>query len=185
MTEPESACTPCPPGQSSFNSLDCVVCKPGYYSDAYAQSTCSSCGSGQYSERYGSTQCTNCPAFPTTSTGTQCASPQTQPPSSPLTPPSSVGCGVGYYRVVPAGCLVCIGECIACELGKYTNTADATQCTMCSFGKYTNSVGSTECISCAVGKYATAGSEECLECEPGKYTVLLENVAEGYTPCGM
>jgi hypothetical protein len=59
MTESTSTCTPCPPGQSSFNTLDCVVCTPGYYSDAYAQSTCSSCASGQYSERYGSTQCTD------------------------------------------------------------------------------------------------------------------------------
>jgi hypothetical protein len=61
-----------------------------------------------------------------------------------------------YFTV--ACIYLCTGSCHACDQGKISAAAAASECVNCEVGKFGASTGLTTCENCAAGNYSGAGA---------------------------
>ena len=147
-SEGQSSCIDCPPGYSCpVNSMDKVVCDPGYVSEAKA-AVCDPCPGGKYQPNSGQSECLECEA------GYEC-------------PPGSIDqniCVAGTYSELGAA------SCAQCDAGRSTNGRTAqSECTLCPPGFSTERfTGSATCTICEGNFYnEEAGAPECTPCAGG------------------
>jgi len=134
-------CTMCEAGKYSDRQINCVACRPGYYSNATAASnisTCVACPKGKFNSMDGSSSiesCTSCPAG----------------------------------RVLDIVAAVSLHQCIRCDIGKYTTTPGQIECRECPPRQTNTMVGSSTCEYCDGGKFLN-GTVVCTDCEHGRYS---------------
>lgn len=183
-------CTPCSPGfycaRGSFVTSD--QCKPGYYcGSGTARDDQFPCAAGTFSNAQDltlSTQCTTCPAgyycFQGTATPRPCpartySSSGANSPSQcnwcsggnkcPVTSPSQIPCGVGYYSMDKWA------TCSLCPAGAYcstTTTDNAPVNFKCPAGKWCPVGTINASTDCPSGFYCPLATSKPLPCAPGK-----------------
>ena len=61
-------------------------------------------------------------------------------------------------------------NCLACHIGKYSSSSDATSCMDCQNGYHQTATGSASCLACIPGKFQDQiGQNSCNQCVTGKY----------------
>jgi len=90
-------------------------------------------------------------------------------------------CLSGYWRdsisdlcveVCPPGKYESDGDCIHCEVGKFSPYPGAVTCIQCVAGTASSNIGSSAstCIGCPAGTYSEIGADICIPCANGKYS---------------
>lgn len=189
-------CSICPPGHySNSQTVQCIPCEAGKFSDAFslaAGQSCQFCRKNTFSEQ-GSSSCTVCNAHEQTlyAGATECLPcPEGQ---LSLAGEDCDYCPRNEYLGVDKQCESCpagkhapspgvIDQCIECDNGKFS-TGNSDDCKFCADFQVPSSSGD-ECVDCSIGKYSDSGDSQCTLCEPGKYQDIAlqpcKNCAAGF-----
>jgi hypothetical protein len=160
---------PSPWGSTIPKSQNCTICRAGYWSAGYGQSSCQSCQQGRYGSLLGATtlSCEGiCPI------NHYCPLATSLPKSCPINTTSLVGssslfqcqCLPGYYSSGTGG------PCYKCDIGAYSNGGNATACLTCTAHSTTLSTGSISITNCScIDPYQGPNGGPCDYCYQGDW----------------
>lgn len=153
--------------QQASQLVSYFACQPGNYSNT-TDGLCYSCPRNQYTPIAGLSSCTECDAGQFSNGGNYTCSPC--PPGTA----SKVGqdctpCAAGTYAPVEGQQIACV----ACPVGRFSNTSNATDCTRCFAGSAQALPNSTSCDLCEYGKHQVSREgAACDRCDPGFFANL-------------
>ena len=145
-------CVPCEAGQYAFRGVTaCSTCGDGTVSGEGAES-CTACQLGKFAPARASV-CQDCPLhtyldFWNAGTVLDCKA-----------------CLAGTYNLVLAASSP--SQCMACPPGTYEQSR---VCVACLMGQYAPTGQATACLTCPSGFFTQAGASVCKDCLPGTYS---------------
>ena len=195
----ESVCKPCGAGkhQDAAGAVNCKSCEPGRYQNYKATTACKICEGGRFASTFNASVCKYCPAGRNLVVVGSDTTRHDQAEDCQV-------CEAGKYNFQPGLKIQCFdcetalnpgatdcsgcnpglfkesgtGECIQCEVGRYSSTRDADTCIDCPRGYHGVEIDATsariECGPCPRGKFGDAKALEnatlCKACTAGRYS---------------
>lgn len=195
-------CTNCNLGYfrnvSASTTMNCTLCYPGTYDNAYGASSCLACNvsqlcglsgvinpqvcpPGQYAASNLATTCSSCASgtYSNAYAATSCISCPAGSIQQYTGQTFCTQCSAGYTAVSTVLCQQCGGNnftsiagtfqaCTNCPVGRITLT-DHTGCQDCPAGYYNNDITSSTCQTCPAGSFTQGAASACANCVAGKY----------------